>query len=64
VNCSDKDPIDNPKRTGLGFDQAAEVIIDRTETAITGAVGSGFIWLFGNLFKNKKDHIIFTIVII
>jgi hypothetical protein len=39
-------------------------VFDRTETATPGAVGFGFDWSFGNLFKNKKDQIIFTIVMI
>jgi hypothetical protein len=28
----------------------------RTETTTPGAVGSGFDWFFGNIFKNKKDQ--------
>jgi hypothetical protein len=62
-NCSNKEPIEiKPKEQG--FDEAAEIVFDRTETAIPGAVGSGFDWSFGNLFKNKKDQIIFTIIMI
>jgi nucleoside permease NupC len=58
-----KDPIELiPEEQS--FDKAPEIIIDRTETATTKTVDSGFDWLFGNLFKNKKDQIIFTIVII
>jgi hypothetical protein len=59
-NCSNKEPIElKPKEQG--FDEAAEIVFDRTKTATPGAVSSGFDWSFGNLFKNKKDHIIFTI---
>jgi hypothetical protein len=62
-NCSNKDPIElKPKEQG--FDETAEIVFDRTETATPGAVGFGFDWSFGNLFKNKKDQIIFTIVMI
>jgi hypothetical protein len=49
-NCSNKEPI--------------ELVFDRTETATPGSIGSGFDWSFGNLFKNKKDQIIFTIIMI
>jgi hypothetical protein len=40
-NCSNKEPIElKPKEQG--FDEAAEIVFDRTETATPGAVGSGF----------------------
>jgi hypothetical protein len=40
-NCSNKDPIElKPKEQE--FDEAAEIVFDRTETATQGAVGSGF----------------------
>jgi hypothetical protein len=40
-NCSNKEPIElKPKEQG--FDEAAEIVFDRTETATSGAVGSGF----------------------
>jgi hypothetical protein len=40
-NCSNKDPIElKPKEQG--FDEAAEIVFDRTETATPGAIGSGF----------------------
>jgi hypothetical protein len=62
-NCSNKEPIElKPKEQG--FDEAAEIVFDRTETATPGSVGSGFDWSFGNLFKNKKYQIIFTIIMI
>jgi hypothetical protein len=62
-NCSDKKPIElKPKEQG--FDEAAEIVFDRTETTTLGAVGSGFDWSFNNLFKNKKDQIIFIIIMI
>jgi hypothetical protein len=54
LNCSNKEPIElKPKEQG--FNEAAEIVFDRTETATPGAVGSGFDWSFGNLFKNKKE---------
>jgi hypothetical protein len=53
-NCSDKDPIElKPKEQG--FDETAEIVFDRTKTTTPGAVGSGFDWSYGNIFKNKKD---------
>jgi hypothetical protein len=62
-DCSNKEPIQlKPKEQG--FDEAAEIVFDRTETATPGSVGSGFDWSFGNLFKNKKDQILFTIIMI
>jgi hypothetical protein len=62
-NCSNNEPLElKPKEQG--FDEAAEIVFDRTETATPGSVGSGFDWSFGNLFKNKKDQIIFTIIMI
>jgi hypothetical protein len=62
-NCSNKDPIElKPKEQG--FDEAAEIVFDRTETATQGAIGSEFDWSFRNIFKNKKDQIIFTRVMI
>jgi hypothetical protein len=39
-------------------------VFDRIETATPTTVGSGFDWSFGNLFKNKKDQVIFTIIMI
>jgi hypothetical protein len=46
-NCCNKDPIElKPKEQG--FDEATP-----------GAVGSGFDWSLGNLFKNKKDHLLY-----
>jgi hypothetical protein len=55
VNCLNKDSIELiPKKQG--FDEAAEIIIDRIEIATIGTVGSGFDWLFGNLLKNKKFY--------
>jgi hypothetical protein len=62
-NCSNKDPIEL-KQKEQGFDEAAEIVFDRTETSTPGAVGSGFDWSFDNLFKNKKNQIIFTIIMI
>jgi hypothetical protein len=42
-NCSNKNSIKlKPKKQG--FDQAAEIVFDRTETATPGVVGSGFDW--------------------
>jgi hypothetical protein len=62
-NCSNKEPIElKPKEQG--FDEAVEIVFDRTKTAIPGVVGYVFDWSFGNLFKNKKDQIIFTIIMI
>jgi hypothetical protein len=62
-NCFNKEPIEL-KLKEQGFDKAVEIVFDRTETATPGAVGFGFDWPFGNLFKNKKDQIIFTIIMI
>jgi hypothetical protein len=62
-NCSNRDPIElKPKEQG--FDEAAEIVFDKTETSTPKAVGSGFDWSFGNTFKNKKNQIIFTLVMI
>jgi hypothetical protein len=58
-NCSNKNPRElKPK------EQVVEIVFDRIETATPGAVVSVFDWSFGNLFKNKKDQIIFTIIMI
>jgi hypothetical protein len=57
-NCSNKHPIEiKPKEQR--FDQAAEIMIDITETTTPGTASSGFGWSFGNIFKNKKDQIIY-----
>jgi hypothetical protein len=40
-NCFNKEPIEL-KLKEQGFDEAAEIVFDRTETATPGAVGSGF----------------------
>jgi hypothetical protein len=62
-NCSDKDPIEL-KLKEQGFDKAAKIVFDKTKTPTPGAVGLGFDWSFEIIFKNKKDQIIFTIVMI
>jgi hypothetical protein len=62
-NCSNKEQIElKPKEQG--FNKVAEIVFDRIEIVIPGVVGSGFDWSFGNLFKNKKDQIFFTIIMI
>jgi hypothetical protein len=58
-DCSNKEPIEL-KQKEQGFDETAEIVFDRIKTATPGAVD----WSFGNLFKNKKNQIIFTIIMI
>jgi hypothetical protein len=52
-NCSNKDPIElKPKEQG--FDEAAEIMFDRTETATPGAVVLDLIGLLVTHSKIKK----------